>query len=352
MLRKRRRFRPANFFLPPRRLLAAALCLGIAVLFLRSCAIAAKAGAEPGANAGAADMAAPSDAEAVISLFDDETGEVSALPLEEYLQGVVAAEMPASFHPEALKAQAVAARTFTLRRLRAAGGEPCGRGGAELCTDSGCCQAYRSEEALAARWGNDAPYYRERIEAAVKATAGEVASYKGALIEALYHSNAGGQTEDAANVFSGGAPYLLGVTSPEGAESAHFRDSISLSRESFAKKLNRAFPGAALSPAKLETQVRVLSRFESGRAAAVRLGEKEVTGRQLRAALDLPSANITLSFSEDAVYIDTRGYGHGVGMSQYGADAMARAGADYRDILCHYYTGITIEDWGRKLGGA
>ncbi len=297
-------------------------------------------------------MPSPDAAAAVISLFDDETETVSRLPLETYLAGVVAAEMPASFHEEALKAQAVAARTFTLRRLRAAGGEPCGRGGAELCTDSGCCQAYRSEDALTQRWGDDAPYYRQRIRSAVQATAGEVITYNGALIEALYHSNAGGRTEDAANVFSGGAPYLRSVASPEGTESAHFRDSVSFSRERFAKLLNEAFPGADLSAKRLEEQVCVLSRYESGRAESIRLGDRQVTGRQLRGALDLPSANIAFSFSGEAVRIDTQGYGHGVGMSQHGADAMASAGADYREILQHYYTGIVIADMRDVTGGA
>ena len=353
VLMRRRRRRPGLPAFPPPSLLAAALCVGFAVLLLRGCAMARGGkGAKPLSENGADEIPSPEAARAVISLFDDETGEVSLLPLETYLTGVVAAEMPASFHAEALKAQAVAARTFTLRRLKAAGGEPCGRGGADVCTDSGCCQAYRSEAALRKRWGEDAAYYGSRIKAAVEATAGEVITYGGKPIEALYHSNSGGQTEDAANVFSGGAPYLLSVSSPEGTESAHFRDSVSFSRERFANRLNDAFPGAKLRADRLEEQVRILSRYESGRVAAVRLGEREVTGRQLRSALDLSSANLQIAFSSGAVRIDTLGYGHGVGMSQYGADAMAAAGADYRDILQHYYTGVAIVDMGTLMGGA
>ena len=269
--------------------------------------------------------------------------------MEDYMLGVLPYEMDNSFPLEALKAQAVAARTFTLRRLPACGGTPCGRCGADVCTDSACCQSYRSAEQLASKWGADAAYYSARVEEAVYSTAGEVATYEGALIEALYHSTAGGMTESSENVFASAQPYLVSVESPGEEGSAHYRDSITFPRKSFITKLNAAFPRAELSAKKLEVQVEITARFASGRVKTVRLGKVEVTGRQFRKALDLPSANFTIEFVGEDVRVSTKGYGHGVGMSQYGANAMAKEGSDYRAILQHYYTGISIENWGERL---
>ena len=187
------------------------------------------------------------------------------------------------------------------------------------------------------------------MEEAVYSTAGEVATYEGALIEALYHSTAGGMTESSENVFASAQPYLVSVESPGEEGSAHYRDSITFPRKSFITKLNAAFPRAELSAKKLEVQVEITARFASGRVKTVRLGKVEVTGRQFRKALDLPSANFTIEFVGEDVRVSTKGYGHGVGMSQYGANAMAKEGSDYRAILQHYYTGISIENWGERL---
>lgn len=341
---RRPRRRAISRFSPPIRLLPlglAALALSLFVLLLRGCAITREETGVPGAL--------PGDISAVIAVYDDENDRVLSMRLEEYLCGVVAAEMPASFEEEALKAQAVAARTFTLRRLPACGGTPCGRCGADVCTDSTCCQSYRSAEQLASKWGADAAYYSARVEEAVYSTAGEVATYEGALIEALYHSTAGGMTESSENVFASAQPYLVSVESPGEEGSAHYRDSITFPRKSFITKLNAAFPRAELSAKKLEVQVEITARFASGRVKTVRLGKVEVTGRQFRKALDLPSANFTIEFVGEDVRVSTKGYGHGVGMSQYGANAMAKEGSDYRAILQHYYTGINIENWGERL---
>lgn len=341
---RRPRRRAISRFSPPIRLLPlglAALALSLFVLLLRGCAITREETGVPGAL--------PEDISAVIAVYDDENDRVLSMRLEEYLCGVVAAEMPASFEEEALKAQAVAARTFTLRHLPACGGTPCGRCGADVCTDSTCCQSYRSAEQLASKWGADAAYYSARVEEAVYSTAGEVATYEGALIEALYHSTAGGMTESSENVFASAQPYLVSVESPGEEGSAHYRDSITFPRKSFITKLNAAFPRAELSAKKLEVQVEITARFASGRVKTVRLGKVEVTGRQFRKALDLPSANFTIEFVGEDVRVSTKGYGHGVGMSQYGANAMAKEGSDYRAILQHYYTGISIENWGERL---
>ena len=341
--RVRRRAAPPAFplLLHPLPLGLASFALSFFVLLLRGCAIAGQETEEP--------LPIPEDISAVIAVYDDENDCVRSMPLEEYLCGVVAAEMPASFEPEALKAQAIAARTFTLRHLAACGGTPCGRLGADICTDSACCQSYRSPEQLAEKWGTDAEYYSGRIREAVYGTAGEVATYDGELIEALYHSTAGGVTENSENVFASAEPYLVSVASPGEEGTAHYAETTTFSSKSFATKLNAAFPKAGLSEKKLEEQVRIISRYASGRVESVQIGAIEVTGRQLRGALDLPSANFTIEFTDGDVRIATLGYGHGVGMSQYGANAMAKEGADYRAILQHYYTGIEIENWNDRL---
>ncbi len=340
--RARRRAAPPAFpLLQPLPLGLAALALSLFVLLLRGCAIAGEE----------ADVPEPllEDISAVIAVYDDENDRVLSMHLEEYLCGVVAAEMPAAFEEEALKAQAVAARTFTLRHLAACGGTPCGRRGADVCTDSACCQSYRSPDQLAEKWGVDAAYYSARVTEAVYGTAGEVATYEGALIEALYHSTAGGMTESSENVFASAQPYLVSVESPGEEGSAHYAESTAFSRRNFLTKLNAAFPKAGLSAKKLEAQVEITARYASGRVKTVRLGGAEATGRQFRKALDLPSANFTIEFVGDDVRVSTKGYGHGVGMSQYGANAMAKDGFDYRAILAHYYTGIDIENWSGRL---
>jgi len=255
-----------------------------------------------------------------ISLYDMASGKTEEMPLEEYLIGVVGAEMPASFPLEALKAQAVAARTYAVRHMTAFGGSGCS--GADICTDSGCCQSYRSPEQLKKKFGGDARQYMDKLRQAVYETEGEYAAYKGEPIEALYHSSAGGRTEDAQNVFSAALPYLVGVDSP-GEETAG----------KYAAKLKKN---------RLGEQVKVVSRYDSGRVKELKLNKVTVSGRELRRLFDLNSANFTLSIGEK-VTIRTKGYGHGVGMSQYGARAMALEGAGYEEILKHYYTGVEIE---------
>ena len=261
-----------------------------------------------------------------ISLYDRASGKTEEMPLEEYIIGVVGAEMPASFPLEALKAQAVAARTYAVRHMTAFGGSGCS--GADICTDSGCCQSYRSPEQLKKKFGGDTRQYMDKLRQAVYETEGEYAAYKGEPIEALYHSSAGGRTEDAQNVFSAALPYLVGVDSPGEETAGKYAAEVRVSLGEFTNRVNKKWPAAKLKKNRLGEQVKVVSRYDSG--------------RELRRLFDLNSANFTLSIGEK-VTIRTKGYGHGVGMSQYGARAMALEGAGYEEILKHYYTGVEIE---------
>lgn len=307
------------------------LCFTLLVAAIRGCRLASNPPPTPSAD---------DDLTLTVYLHDqDETVEMA---LDDYLYGVLGGEMPASFPLEALKAQAVAARTYTVRRMASLGGSPCGRGGADVCTDSGCCQSYRSPEALAESWGSQAKQYGDKLRQAVADTHGLIAVYDGEPIEALYHSAAGGHTEDAQNVFSNALPYLVGVESPGEQDAAHYQETVSFSRKELTRTLNQAFPKADLSASKLESQLEIQARYDSGQVQTLRLGDTAISGKEFRKALDLRSANFTLAFSPDAVSITTTGYGHGVGMSQYGARAMALEGADYQEILTHYYTGIQL----------
>lgn len=274
-----------------------------------------------------------------ISLYDRASGKTEEMPLEEYLIGVVGAEMPASFPLEALKAQAVAARTYAVRHMTAFGGSGCS--GADICTDSGCCQSYRSPEQLREKFGGEAERYMDKLRQAVYETEGEYAAYKGEPIEALYHSSAGGRTEDAQNVFSAALPYLVGVDSPGEETAGKYAAEVRVSLGEFTNRVNKKWPAAKLKKNRLGEQVKVVSRYDSGRVKELKLNKVTVSGRELRRLFDLNSANFTLSIGEK-VTIRTKGYGHGVGMSQYGAEQLAKAGKTWQEILAWYYTGVTI----------
>ena len=267
-------------------------------------------------------------------------GSVSTIDLEEYLVGVVAGEMPASFETEALKAQAVAARTYAVKKIEVLGGNPCSYGD-NRCADSRCCQAYRTNEQMRQTWGDEYLSKLDKIRDAVYSTSGVIITYDSMPIDALYHSSSGGYTENSENVFSSAMPYLVSVYSPDGG-GENYRKQVKLSADEFVSKINRAFPKAKLKKSGLNSQVEVLSRFDSGRVETIKLGNTTATGRQFRTALSLNSAMFTISI-DDEVTINTVGFGHGVGMSQYGANAMASSGSTYEEILTYYYYGVKLE---------
>ena len=317
-----------------KRLFCVAALIVLVILLLRGCIFACSRKNETHKDRREASLGR------TISLYLHETSQRTTLPLEEYLVGVVAAEMPASFHVEALKAQAVAARTYTLSRLK--GG--C-TSGCDLCSNSGCCQAYDTDAACKKKWGASYTQNMKKICDAVQETNSEAIYYDGELIEALYHAASGGQTEDSENVFASARPYLRSVESENEVGSSHLADEERFTRKAFVKAINAAWPKAKLKTGSLADQVEITERFESGRVKAIKLGGVTVTGREFRGALELRSAWFTIEFTSGEVIIDTRGYGHGVGMSQAGANGMAQDGATYREILLHYYTNTTIDSY-------
>jgi len=278
-----------------------------------------------------------------IRVYRTGTDTVESMSLSDYLIGVVAAEMPASFHPEALSAQAVAARTYAARKLCALGGGGCSRyPGADVC-DSTHCQAYRDPGQRADSWGAKAPAYEAKITEAVTGTVGQVLVYQGQLIEALYHAASGGVTEAAAAAFGNDLPYLISVSSA-GENCPKYDDrETTVALVDFLKALKEEDPTFTLGDENLTAQTELLSLTTGGRVGTIRIGSSSFSGRQLRELFQLPSTAFSLSFRDGQAVFTTRGYGHGVGMSQYGAQAMAEEGKTAAEILRHYYPGTELK---------
>ena len=256
-------------------------------------------------------------------------GTVSTMTMAEYLPGAVAAEMPALFEPEALKAQAVAARTFVLSRLGY-------HGEADVCTDSACCLGWCSQDELAERWGDSFGEYWDKICAACDATSGQVLTYEGDLAQAVFHASSDGMTEDSGAVWSE-VPYLVSVDSPETADLVpNYVTTASFACSIFAETLGLDDTG---DPAQW---VESILRDSTGRVSEATIRGKDFTGTELRAAFNLRSTAFTLAWDGDNFVFTVTGSGHGVGMSQYGAQAYALQGWTYDEILSHYYPGTQL----------
>ena len=268
-----------------------------------------------------------------------EDGTVATLTLADYLWRVVAAEMPASFETEALRAQAVTARTYTLYQM-SIGANP-NHPEADMCTDISCCQAYLDPEQAAANWGDGASAYAAKITDAVSSTDGQAIFYEGELIDAVFFSSAAGRTLDSVEVWGGSVPYLAGVESPEGEEVPNYHTTVTVPLEEFQAAFLAQYPQADLS-GDPSGWFQNLQPTSSGGVDTVDVGGVSVKGTALRSLFGLRSANFTVTTGADGVTFSVTGYGHGVGMSQYGANAMAKEGATWQEILEHYYTGVTI----------
>ena len=254
--------------------------------------------------------------------------------LEEYLVGVVAAEMPASFEMEALKAQAVAARTYAVYQM-----DTQGISLSQVQEAGG--QAYISEDQRRERWQEKFEQYEKKIRTAVESTAGEILVYDQEPILAAFHAISAGATEDAENLWSGeDLPYLQSVPSPMDTTSTEYVYTVSLTEEETAALLQQADPELILAEGSLIDQMQVLSRSDAGYIEQMQIGNRTYTGAQVRTALGLRSADFTITYKNGMFTITTYGYGHGGGMSQYGANALALDGMTYQDILAYYYTDI------------
>ncbi len=268
-----------------------------------------------------------------IVVYDHRQERVYQLEVEDYLLGVLGAEMPASFHIEALKAQAVVARTYVLRRLSEYGGQgPDPVTGAHITSNPLYDQEWMSGVALLARWGPGYLDYYHHLSQALEETRGQVLTHQGELIEALYHASAGGRTEDAYYLWENYYPYLQGVESPWDEGLPANMNNYSFCWEELASGFDLADPH----------HLEVLSRSPSGRVLVMELGERVISGQEFRSGLQLPSTLLNFDTVGNGVVVEARGHGHGVGMSQYGAEGMAREGYSYRAILDYYYQDVKL----------
>ncbi len=264
-----------------------------------------------------------------------EDGAVRKMDLEAYILCVVLREMPAAFESEALKAQAVVARTYT-RRKADDGGKHID---AAVCTDSECCQGFLSPQEYLEQGGEQT--LLDKVTSAVESTAGQVLTYDGKLIDATYFSCSGGQTEDAKAVWGADIPYLQSTKSPGEESATHYVDTETFTLSEFAELLDAKLSG---SP---QDWIGKITYTRGGGVDTIFICGQEYKGTTIRQKLGLRSTAFVISIVGETVTITTKGYGHRVGMSQYGADAMAVQGKTYQQILSHYYKDTSLETCDR-----
>jgi len=279
-------------------------------------------------------------------VLDITTGKVLIVPVREYVIGAVCAEMPANFGAEALKAQAVAAHTYAERQRTLARREPrtelCG---ADFSNDTSKYQGYLTDAEIRANFGENYDEYYRRISAAADEVLDYVITYGDEPIIAAFHSMSSGRTESAENAWGAPVDYLVPVDSESDTKAPKYEETVRIGREELREKLEASFSGIQLGE-DMTKWLTVAEISPSGTVLTARVGDRTVTGNDIRTALGLRSADFDVTYDDEQAVITTRGFGHGVGMSQYGANAMASAGSTWREILAHYYPNCNIEEVG------
>lgn len=281
---------------------------------------------------------------AKIKVYMTKENKVVEMSIEEYVRGVVAAEMPVEFGIEALKAQAVAARTFALAHMEEYGGQKYkSNTGADVC-DTVQCQVFINKDDRLKTWpSSKGEEYWNKVTEAVKDTSGEVLKYDNKVIdEPLFFAVSSGKTENALDVFKDDKPYLKSVESPGEELAPKYKSVVKMSYLEFIRKINTACSNSGISLINVRNQVGIKSRNESGSVKEIRIGNITISGIKFRTIMGLNSTNFNIKFNVSNVEIDCTGYGHGVGMSQWGANAMAKQGKNYKEILKHYYSGVEV----------
>lgn len=265
----------------------------------------------------------------VIKVKRNKTNEIVEVPLEEYVIGVVAGEMPASFNIEALKAQAVASRTYALKKSESSKND-------YDVVDTTSNQVYIGYDEMKEKWQNNYDTYVSKVKEAVAQTKGEVVLYNNNLIDAMFFSTSNGYTENSEDVFSSNMPYLVSVDSSwDKEESPVFSSTKEVSKSEFLFNLGL--------DTKDSINIESIEKTNTGRVKTIVINRKKFESSKIRSAFDLKSTSFTINVNNDKVVFNVNGYGHGVGMSQYGANGMAKAGYKYNDILTHYYKNCDIK---------
>lgn len=276
-----------------------------------------------------------------IKLLHKDEEKVEEVNLDEYIACVTSAEMPATYDIEALKAQAIVARTYTIYKITTSKKHEI----ADICDKSTCCQAWISKEDRLKKWDEDKRVSNwNKILKAVNETAGKIITYEGKPINAFFHANSGGKTEVPFYVWGGtGYPYLQVVeTSGEDAYS-QYSSEAKFTKKEFIEKVKKEHEDFKINFEE-KNCIEIINRDESNRVVTVKIGNLNLSGVETRTLLGLRSANFTVEIKENEVLFKVIGYGHGVGMSQTGADALAKQGKNYEEIIKHFYTGVEITD--------
>jgi stage II sporulation protein D len=281
----------------------------------------------------------------IIHVYSSSENRTEKMLLEDYLVGVLAAEMPAGFEKEALKAQAIAARTYALKKMKAfqsSGNKVHPQ--AEICVNPSHCQGWISSKEMRKKWGMIKSWeYERKLKSAVRETAGAVLKYGQDLIDPVYHSTCGGRTENAEEVWANPIPYLKSVSCTWDRESPKYQGSLNFSLSELNKKLGLDLKEDSFSNGSLQK----LSETKTGRVKIIKAGNKVFSATEFRQLLGLNSTNFTWQVNNQVtnkeIIFRTIGYGHGVGMCQYGANGLAKKGCSAEKILKYYYQGVNIE---------
>ena len=275
-----------------------------------------------------------------IKLLHSGSGQIEELPIDEYLYGVVSSEMPANYEAEALKAQAIVARTYTIYQIMNNSGK---HPGADICDNSSCCQAWISKDERLSKWApEEAESNWNKIVDAVNSTSGRIITYQNKPINAFFHSNSGGKTESSLNIWGGiDYPYLKSVETAGEEGYTQYSSEAKFTKEELLNKLKEKYEDCEIDYSQ-ENCIQILEYTTSGRVKTIKFGNKEIAGTEARTILGLRSTNFTFTISGDEIIFSVIGYGHGVGMSQTGADALAKSGSNCEEIIKHFYTDVEI----------
>ena len=274
-----------------------------------------------------------------VKLLHNDTNKVEELELDDYLLGVVSSEMPASFEQEALKAQAVVARTYTIYKITKGNKHE----NAHICDDSKCCQAWISKEDRLNKWDEkDRNLNWSKIEEAVNSTKGKIITYEGKAINAFFHSNSGGVTDTATAVWGGtNYPYLQAVQTSGEDSYKQYSSEVEITKNEFVSKIKEHHSDFIIDFNDANS-IEILDYTDGERIKTIKIGNLNLTGTEVRTIFGLKSAKFQIDIKGENIKFSVIGYGHGVGMSQTGADSMAKQGSDYEEIIKHYYTGTEI----------
>ena len=276
---------------------------------------------------------------AKIKLYHTATKKTEEINFDEYLYGTVSAEMPASYEMEALKAQAVVSRTYTLYQIKNNNKHK----DADICDNYGCCQAWISKEDRLAKWDEaERESNWKKIKEAVDSTSGKIITYNGEPINAFFHSNSGGTTEAVSSIWGEkDLPYLQSVETAGEDSYKQYKSEVTLTKDNLIEKIKTKYLDININWEDNEC-IKIVEYTDSKRVKTLKIGNKEIAGTEVRSLLGLKSTNFTYKIEGDKITFSVIGYGHGVGMSQTGADSMAKSGNSFEDIIKHFYTGVEI----------